>query len=80
VEQSQREPEQGRKLPDAPAKCHDLLPEFGLGEVDDGAADNRWGCAQPAPSGRSRDAALRRDAEVARALDEIPESVVVALL
>ena len=77
-----REPEQGRELLDASLQRQDLLPKFCLRQVRS-TARLTTACrrsAEPPTRRRSRDAAIRGEAELARASDEFPEPMVITLL
>ena len=66
---------------DASLQRQDLLPKFRLRQVR--AMETHDGIrrgAEPPTCGRSRDAAIRGEAELARASDEFPESMVITLL
>jgi hypothetical protein len=79
--EGQSEPQQRRKLLDAFPQLQDLLPEFRLREIRHIQTNHaRRRRAEPPTRRGARNAEIRGDGQVAGALDEFPEAMVIALL
>jgi len=72
LSQGEREPQQGRKPVDASLQRHDLLPKSWLGAVRPVQMHHLGrGRTEPPARRRWRDPVIRRDTDVAGALDEL---------